>query len=145
MRPGPGRGGVYMPTRLPPRLERRAAPLGAHDVAGARPSGARSRGRETKRARASSWTRGLSEGNARHEPTFPIVVSIIGPGDLTTEFEMGSGVTPRVWAPGKERGTGVPWAGIRSERLVRASVSVRTREGPHAGWTRFRPVAGRLA
>src|SRR5262245_24188165 len=67
------------------------------------------RTRETKRGRrnepaASSQT--LRMSNARREPTFPILVSIIGPGGLTAEFGMGSGVTPRVWAPGKklERG-----------------------------------------
>jgi hypothetical protein len=46
------------------------------------------------------------ERNARHGPTFPILVSIIGPAGLTAEFGMGSGVTPRVWAPGKKKNRG---------------------------------------
>ena len=37
-----------------------------------------------------------SNANARHGPTFPILVSIIGPAGLTAVFGMGTGVTPRV-------------------------------------------------
>ncbi len=53
------------------------------------------RGDATKSAQASQDAWAL-ERKARHEPTFPIVVSIIGPADLTAEFGKGSGVTPRV-------------------------------------------------
>jgi hypothetical protein len=57
-------------------------------------------------ARGPLGSRASQAKYARHEPTFPTVVSIIGPRGLTAEFGMGSGVAPWVWAPGKEMGRG---------------------------------------
>ena len=66
---------------------------------------------QTKNARTAIGRAGVANPsrklNARHEPTFPILVSIIGPRGLTAEFEMGSGVAPWVCAPGKKKEQGL--------------------------------------
>jgi hypothetical protein len=85
------------------------------------------------------------EPNARHEPTFPILVSIIGPAGLTAEFGMGSGVTPRVWAPGKKKEQGLGQWKPRTNHGA-APPSARRRKG-HAQsrtmWRRSREFAAR--
>jgi hypothetical protein len=95
---GPGDGAADTRKRRP-RAEARTTrfairPQGLGETPRPEIAGCRN---EARPAIGDRGPRGKSkEGYARHEPTFPTLVSIIGPRGLTAEFGMGSGVAPRV-------------------------------------------------